>query len=34
MNKKFIQVTESDLHKIVKESVNKVLNEAKKKEPI
>lgn len=28
MNKKFIRVTESDLHKIVKESVNKVLNES------
>ena len=27
MNKKFIQVTESDLHKIVKESVNRVLRE-------
>ena len=34
MNKKFIQVTESDLHKIVKESVNKVLNETKKKDPM
>ena len=28
MNKKLIRLTESDLHKIVKESVNKVLNEA------
>ena len=28
MNKKFIRVTESDLHKIVKESVNRVLNES------
>ena len=28
MNKKLIRVTESDLHKIVKESVNKVLNES------
>ena len=27
MNKKLIRLTESDLHKIVKESVNKVLNE-------
>ena len=28
MNKKLIRLTESDLHKIVKESTNKVLNEA------
>ena len=27
MNKKLIRLTESDLHKIVKESVNKVLTE-------
>lgn len=27
MNKKIIRLTESDLHKIVKESVNKVLKE-------
>ena len=27
MNKKLVKLTESDLHKIVKESVNKVLNE-------
>ena len=27
MNKKLIRLTESDLHKIVKESVNRVLNE-------
>ena len=27
MNKKLIRLTESDLHKIVKESVNKVLKE-------
>ena len=27
MNKKLIKLTESDLHRIVKESVNKVLNE-------
>ena len=27
MNKKRIRLTESDLHKIVKESVNRVLNE-------
>ena len=27
MNKKLIKLTESDLHKIVKESVNKLLNE-------
>lgn len=28
MSKKLIRLTESDLHRIVKESVNKVLNEA------
>ena len=28
MNKKVIRLTESDLHRIVKESVNKVLREA------
>ena len=28
MNKKLIRLTESDLHRIVKESVNKVLREA------
>jgi hypothetical protein len=28
MNKKLIRLTESDLHRIVKESVNKILNEA------
>ena len=27
MNKKLIRLTESDIHKIVKESVNKILNE-------
>jgi len=27
MNKKLIRLTESDLHKIVKESVNRILNE-------
>ena len=27
MNKKLIRLTESDLHRVVKESVNKVLNE-------
>ena len=27
MNKKFIRLTESDLHRIVRESVNNVLNE-------
>lgn len=27
MNKKLIRLTESDLHRIVKESVNKILNE-------
>lgn len=30
MNKKLIRLTESDLHKIVKESVNKILMEARK----
>ena len=34
MNKKLIRLTESDLHKIVKESVNKILNETKKKDPM
>ena len=29
MNKKLIRLTENDLHKIVKESVNKLLNEGK-----
>ena len=29
--KKIIRLTESDLHRIVKESVNKILSEAKKK---
>ena len=29
MNKKLIRLTESDLHEIVKESVNRVLNEKK-----
>lgn len=28
MNKKLIRLTESDLHKIVKESVNRVIKEA------
>ena len=28
MNKKLIRLTESDIHKIVKESVNRVLNES------
>ena len=32
MDKKLIRLTESDLHKIVKESVNKILNETKKKD--
>jgi len=27
MNKKLIRLTESDLHKIVKESVGKIINE-------
>lgn len=31
MNKKFIRLTESDLHKIVKESVNRILNNKMKK---
>ena len=30
MNKKLIRITESDLHKIVNESVNKILNEVGK----
>ena len=34
MNKKLIRLTENDLHKIVKESVNKILNETKKKDPM
>ena len=34
MNKKPIRLTENDLHKIVKESVNKILNETKKKDPM
>lgn len=34
MDKKLIRLTESDLHKIVKESVNKILNETKKKDPM
>ena len=29
MNKKLIRLTESDLHRIVKESVNKILKESK-----
>ena len=29
MNRKLIRLTESDLHRIVKESVNRVLNESK-----
>ena len=29
MNKKLIRLTESDLHRIVKESVNRVIKEAK-----
>lgn len=32
MNKKVIKLTESDLHKIVKESVNMVLNESYEEE--
>lgn len=28
MNKKIVRLTESDLHKIIKESVRKVVNEA------
>ena len=31
MNKKLIRLTEQDLHKIVKESVNKILNESHSK---
>ena len=34
MDKKLIRLTESDLHKIVKKSVNKILNETKKKDPM
>ena len=34
MIKKPIRLTEQDLHKIVKESVNKILNETKKKDPM
>ena len=34
MDKKLIRLAESDLHKIVKESVNKILNETKKKDPM
>lgn len=34
MNKKLIRLTESDLHKIVRESVNKILSETKKKDPM
>ena len=34
MDKKLIRLTESDIHKIVKESVNKILNETKKKDPM
>lgn len=30
MNKKLIKLTESDIHRIVRESVNKVLNEIRK----
>ena len=29
MNKKLIRLTESDLHRIIKESVNRILNEGK-----
>ena len=32
MNKKLIRLTEQDLHRIVKESVNKILNEVKWKD--
>lgn len=31
MNKELIRLTESDLHNIVKEAVNKILNEMKNK---
>lgn len=34
MNKKVIRLTESDLHRIVKESVNRILNETNKKGPM
>ena len=34
MDKKLIRLTESELHKIVKESVNKIQNEPKKKDPM
>ena len=34
MEKKLIRLTESDLHSIVKESVGKILKEAKKKDPM
>ena len=34
MNKKLIRLTESDLHKIVKESVNKILMEAAQSEGV
>ena len=34
INKNLIKLTENDLHKIVKESVNKILNETKKKDPM
>ena len=34
MNKKQIRLTESDLKRIVKESVSKILKEAKKKDPM
>ena len=34
MNKKVIRLTENDLHKIVKESVNRVLKEARKNRPL
>ena len=34
MAKQIIRLTESDLHKIVKESVKKILNETKKKDPM
>lgn len=30
MNKKLIRLTEQDLHRIVKESVNRILNEARR----
>lgn len=34
MNKKLIRLTESDLHKIIKESVNKILKEVYNKEEL